>query len=104
MPESSIIPTQTTLTVVGSTITILTEFFNEINSGVINAFIIETVGGEIVDGVIFAQGEGGITMEDDFFPDKLNFFLNVDGDLIVTAPDATSFNIDGSTGQLQYTT
>ena len=104
MPESRIIPTQTTLSVIGSNITINTKYVDVSQGGVLLAFISEIVGGQSVDSVPFIEGDGGIQMNDDFYPSSLNFSLDQPtGDLIVTAPDSAQYSVDTSTGELVYT-
>lgn len=101
MPESRQIPSQTTLSVVGSVITITTRYHNEDQGGVVFAFISQIVGGEAHNGVGFIEGEGGIIIDDSF---NLDFNLDASsGELIVTAPDAAQYSIDTNTGQLVYT-
>ena len=102
MPESKIISTYTTLSVVGPVITITTQYFNDLSGGVILAFISEIVGGETIDSIPFIEGEGGITINSPLYP-SLNFSLNSSGELIVTGPNATQFSVDSLTGELIYT-
>ena len=99
MPDITIIPTQTTLSVVGVSITITTIYNGGDLGGIISAWISEVIGGEIVDGISFIEGEGGI-MTDDFVTTAS---LNSNGELIVTAPDAAQYSVDTVTGQLIYT-
>ena len=104
MPESRIIPSQTTINIVGSAITVLTQYFNEaINGGTINAFVMEVIGGQTVDGVSFIEGEGGISIGEDLASPPV-FSFNSNGELIVTDPLSSQFSVDGLTGQLQFTT
>jgi len=101
--ESKVIPTQTTLNVIATTITLTTVYVDVLLSGVIKAFISETIGGELVDGVPFIEGEGGITIKDTLYPNSLNFIKNSSGELLVTAPNASKFGVNTVTGELIYT-
>jgi hypothetical protein len=100
MPENAIIPSQTTINITGSVINILTQYIGNNDSGVVNAFIIEVIGGQTVEGVFFKMGEGGISM----VGSSPIFSMNSNGELIVSSADAANFNVDTSTGQLQYIT
>jgi len=104
MSEARVITSQTTLNVIGSSITITTKYVNENAGGVYAAFISNVLNGELVDGLSFIEGQGGITMLDEFYPSSLNFTLDAStGELIVTASDASNYSIDGLTGELVYT-
>lgn len=100
MPEIAIIPSQTTINITGSIINILTQYIGNNSSGVVNAFIMEVIGGQTVEGVFFKMGEGGVSV----IGSSPSFSMNSDGELIVTSADAASFGVDSATGQLQYTT
>lgn len=103
MPESKIITTQTTLTVIGTAISLKTLYLDESITGVISAFLSETVGGETLDGTPFIEGEGGVTIGLGYYPAELDFQVNGNGELIVIAPDSANFSVDTDTGQLVYT-
>ena len=98
--ETKTIPTYTTSSVIGSLITITTTYFDSsLTSGVISAFISGTV--QTVETVGFIEGEGGIKQD----PSSLmSFYLDSNGNLIASGPDAANFNVDSLTGQLQFTT
>lgn len=98
MSELKLISTQTVLNVVGSVITIRTFYIDPL-AGVSLAFISEVIGGETVDTIAFIEGEGGISVSGASPP---TFSLNSNGELIVTATDSANYNVDTSTGQLQY--
>lgn len=104
MSETRQINTYTTLNVIGTSITINTRYINENAGGVSLAFISEELNGETVDSVAFIEGEGGITMQDNYYPSALNFSLDAStGELIVTASDASNYAVDGDSGELTYT-
>jgi hypothetical protein len=100
MPTTTQIPTTTILNVVGSSISILTKYIDPNLGDVLQAFIVETVGGETVDGVNFIEGEGGITK-----PASSSLIASVDGsgNLILTSSDSSQYSVDSITGQLVYT-
>jgi len=102
MPENAIIPSQTTVSTTGSIINILTQYIGENMGGVAFAFIMEVDGGQIVNGIPFEMGEGGIVFQNIIY--MPTFSVNANGDLIVTAADSANFNVDTLTGQLQYIT
>jgi len=103
MAEVRTITSHTTLNVIGSSITITTKYINENAGGVSLAFISNVLNGELVDSVSFIEGQGGISMLDNY-PSSLDFALNPStGELIVTASDASNYSIDGMTGALIYT-
>ena len=83
----------------GVAITITTSYIGEIDHGIVQAWISEVIGGEIVDGIPFIEGEGGIQTNDAV----TIVSLNLNGELIVTAPDAAQYSVDTVTGQLVYT-
>lgn len=91
------IHTHTTLSVTGSSISILTKY-TEDNIGEQFCFISEVVGGEIVDTVPFIEGEGGISLLD-----NMSVSINTSGELVITGTDASSYSLDSETGTLIYT-
>ena len=100
MPESKQITTETILNVVGSSISILSRYYNPALGDIIVAFISEVVGGETVDGVNFIEGEGGITSTTG---SSGIYTLDSNGNLIITSGDASQYSVDTLTGQLVYT-
>jgi hypothetical protein len=100
MPQSSIIPTHSTLTQVTPVFSLLTEYVDPTLSGIIIAFISEVIGGEVVDTIPFIEGEGGITYDPAVFTGS---FAMSGPDLVITALNASDFSVDTSTGELQYT-
>lgn len=98
--ETKLIPTYTTSSVIGSAITITTTYIDSsLTSGTILAFISESV--QSVETVGFIEGEGGITKDSSSL---MNFYLDSNGNLIASGPDAAKFSVDSLTGQLQFTT
>jgi len=100
MPETKLIPTVTTSTVVNSIISIFTEFLLQPPFTII-AFISEIVASK--NGTSFIEGDLVITMTNS--PEKIDYFLDSLGNLIVNAnspEDAAKYSID-SNGDLIYT-
>jgi hypothetical protein len=92
----AVLNTNTELRLSGSNFGIYT-FYTPYDKN-IEAFISETV--KSINGVDFIEGEGGYT--NNGFENTI-FFVNEYGELIVTSNVADRFNLDATTGQLQYT-
>lgn len=102
MPETKLlIPTQTYTQVQGSTISITTMYLKEGVSNVM-AFINEIVGGQIVQGTTFLEGEGGVLVQN--ISSNLVFSKDPNGNLIISGQDSSKYSIDTMTGQLVYST
>lgn len=97
MPQTQIVPTQTSISVIGLNIAIKTEYVSSGPPNVISAFISETIG--MLNGTSYVEGELIITVKD--YPDT-DFLLDSMGNLIVISDDANNYNID-SNGNLTYT-
>lgn len=98
MPETKLVPSVTTLTVIDSVIEILTEFFDGL-CNTISAFLSDEVSNQ--DGVPYIEGELIIKMVN--FPDQIDYDINNQGELTVTSPDANDYSIDNN-GDLICTT
>lgn len=98
MPSSQLIPTETTISVLGSTIYIKTEYVKDELPDTIEAFISDVVGNK--NGVNYIEGELIITMKN--YP-NINFILDPFGDLIVISleEDVANYSIN-SNGDLIY--
>ncbi len=101
MPESKIIPTLTTLTVTGNTISIKSEYFEDSLPDTLAARIASVPG--IQDGVSYIEGDGLIQMKNS--PEHLTYYLDNNGNLIlsINTGDQDNYSID-SNGNLVYTT
>lgn len=95
MPETKQIPTITTLTTQGSDIVIFTRFFETgLLPNTINGFISSSVSSQ--DGTFFIENELLIQMQN--FPEKINYTVNDQGELIVlsTTGDVDNYTINGN--------
>jgi hypothetical protein len=99
VPDKEIkeLSTQTTVNVVGNLISI-TASYQALSINTLIAFISEFI--QIVDSVSFVEGELGIRMINS--PDKIDYRMNDDGELIVIADDVANYDIDDD-GNLIYT-
>ena len=91
MSETKIIPTSTSVSVLGTDITIHTEYVEDLPN-TLKAEITSDVG--IINGVNFTNGELLITMKN--YPEKINYTINGMGELIVyaTTPDLDKYSIN----------
>lgn len=100
MAETKVIDTTTILSVIGSAITIRSEYLNELPD-TISVQIADEVG--IQDGVSYIEGEGLIQMKNS--PENISYILNNNGELILltSTGDESNYSINGN-GDLIYTT
>ena len=99
MPEQKTIETKTSVSIVGSAISIRAYYDADVD--VINtilAFISDIV--QTVDGVGFIEGELGITMQN--YLTDIDYSIDASGNLIVFAGDADNYSINFD-GNLIYT-
>ena len=98
MIESKTIPTQTTVSMIGTAISICTEYVTVGLPDTIVAFIANLVGNK--DGINYIEGELVITMKN--YP-NVDFSIDVDGNLIISSleGDASNYSLD-SNGNLIY--
>lgn len=100
MPETRIIPTNTTVTVSGATVQIFTEY--DPNAGaepfLVNAFIADAAGS--TDSVIFSEGD--LVFQNDGTPQQFTAEINNQGELVIISEKANFYSIDQSTGELIY--
>ena len=103
MAETKTIPTQTTINVTNSTVVNIRTFYVMSDQIVVSAFISQTenVDGELWNGVLFTEGQGGIQSDDSA---NVSFHLDENtGSLIITSDDNDSYSVDDTNGQLVYT-
>ncbi len=99
MPESKLIPTFTTLSVLGNAIIIKTEYVEDILPDTISALLTTNIG--IQDGVNYIEGEGLIQMKNS--PQHLTYYVDNNGHLIlsINTGDENNYSIDNN-GHLIY--
>lgn len=100
MPEEKILLTQTSVSIIGSAISIRS-YYNgeEAANDTLAAFISDIV--QTVDGVGIIEGELSIQMNENY-PLEIDYTIDSNGDLIVNSDDANNYSINSS-GQLIYT-
>jgi len=98
MPQTAIIPTFTSISIIGTQISIKSQYVN-VPPYTIIAFIADVDG--TLDGVSYFQGDLIFSVMN--YPGlAINFYLDSNGNLVVNSFDANHYSID-SNGQLTYT-
>jgi hypothetical protein len=101
MAETKVIETTTSVSVIGDVISIRAYYdTSEVDAATLEAFISDSV--QVREGVTLIEGELAIIMTDGLYPSEIDFEINADGELIVTADDSANYSIDSS-GDLIYT-
>ena len=96
MPETKLIPTVTSLDVIGSIIKIFTQYFEDA-CDVIQIFIANVAG--ILGSVLYKEGELVVEIIDSSYPDSIDFFIDTGGSLVATGTNANRYLIN-SNGEL----
>lgn len=99
MAEEKILLTQTSVSIIGNTISIRS-FYNgeESANDTLSAFISDIV--QVVDGTSIIEGELGIQMNENY-PFGIDYVIDSNGDLIVNSLDADHYSVN-SNGELIY--
>ena len=96
MPETQIIPTQTTLSIVGNVISIFTQYIGEELPYIISTFISNTAGS--FNGVSYTEGELLVEMKTVKYPSQIDCWIDMNGNLIVKSEggDTSNYSIDSN--------